>query len=275
VRQFRALAVRSGGRPAGPSRRADQADGTAGQWSQRSAQATHTHHGGHAGYHWQDQLSSCLDLADGSLTLGDLFDDAIRLSETQLTVLSRCEAAMTDPRKLRFVFTLITYAGHQIDGRAAEAFARALRQMTCSRWPGCKFRLLQSPYPDAPDARGGQRPDAALMASLGGTAATKAMGTGSTRHRHLLQTEVQRCPRRGGSCHRRGRERGGRQGPARPGQGPPDRSDPAEVPAQAGRARRVTDVRVDRFSRPAAARRRRLAGSGGERACVRQEPGRG
>jgi isocitrate lyase len=32
--------------------------------------------------------------------------------------------------------------------------------------------------------------DAALMASSGGTAATKAMGKGSTQHQHLVQTEV-------------------------------------------------------------------------------------
>jgi hypothetical protein len=32
---------------------------------------------------------------------------------------------------------------------------------------------------------------------------------------------------------------------------------------------------VDRFSRPAVTRRHRLAGSGGERTCVMQEPGRG
>src|SRR6185436_15752437 len=37
---------------------------------------------------------------------------------------------------------------------------------------------------------GGPRADAALMASSGGTAATKAMGKGSTQHQHLVQTEV-------------------------------------------------------------------------------------
>jgi isocitrate lyase len=37
---------------------------------------------------------------------------------------------------------------------------------------------------------GGPRLDAALMASSGGTAATKAMGKGSTQHQHLVQTEV-------------------------------------------------------------------------------------
>jgi isocitrate lyase len=37
---------------------------------------------------------------------------------------------------------------------------------------------------------GGPRLDAALMASSGGTAATRAMGKGSTQHQHLVQTEV-------------------------------------------------------------------------------------
>jgi isocitrate lyase len=37
---------------------------------------------------------------------------------------------------------------------------------------------------------GGPRGDAALMASSGGTAATKAMGKGSTQHQHLVQTEI-------------------------------------------------------------------------------------
>jgi isocitrate lyase len=37
---------------------------------------------------------------------------------------------------------------------------------------------------------GGPRLDAALLASSGGTAATKAMGKGSTQHQHLVQTEV-------------------------------------------------------------------------------------
>ncbi len=39
---------------------------------------------------------------------------------------------------------------------------------------------------------GGPRSDAALLASSGGTAATQAMGKGSTQHQHLVQTEVPR-----------------------------------------------------------------------------------
>jgi isocitrate lyase len=53
-----------------------------------------------------------------------------------------------------------------------------------------KFRLLESPYRTPQTLVGGPRGDAALMASSGGTAATKAMGKGSTQHQHLVQTEV-------------------------------------------------------------------------------------
>jgi isocitrate lyase len=53
-----------------------------------------------------------------------------------------------------------------------------------------KFRLLESPYRTPQTLVGGPRLDAALMASSGGTAATKAMGKGSTQHQHLVQTEV-------------------------------------------------------------------------------------
>jgi isocitrate lyase len=53
-----------------------------------------------------------------------------------------------------------------------------------------KFRLVESPYRTPQTLVGGPRLDAALMASSGGTAATKAMGEGSTQHQHLVQTEV-------------------------------------------------------------------------------------
>src|ERR671927_393308 len=53
-----------------------------------------------------------------------------------------------------------------------------------------KFRLLESPYRTPQTLVGGPRADAGLMASSGGTAATKAMGKGSTQHQHLVQTEV-------------------------------------------------------------------------------------
>jgi isocitrate lyase len=94
--------------------------------------------------------------------------------------------------KLGFVFNFITYGGHQIDGLAAEEFATALKQdgMLALARLQRKFRLLESPYRTPQTLVGGPRSDAALMASSGGTAATKAMGKGSTQHQHLVQTEV-------------------------------------------------------------------------------------
>jgi isocitrate lyase len=94
--------------------------------------------------------------------------------------------------KLGFVFNFITYGGHQIDGLAAEEFATALRQdgMLALARLQRRFRLLQSPYRTPQALVGGDRLDAALMAASGRTAATKAMGAGSTHHQHLVQTEV-------------------------------------------------------------------------------------
>jgi isocitrate lyase len=94
--------------------------------------------------------------------------------------------------KLGFVFNFITYGGHQIDGLAAEEFATALKQdgmLSLARLQR-KFRLVESPYRTPQTLVGGPRLDAALMATSGGTAATKAMGKGSTQHQHLVQTEV-------------------------------------------------------------------------------------
>jgi isocitrate lyase len=94
--------------------------------------------------------------------------------------------------KLGFVFNFITYGGHQIDGLAAEEFAAALKEdgmLSLARLQR-KFRLVESPYRTPQTLVGGPRLDAALMASSGGTAATKAMGKGSTQHQHLVQTEV-------------------------------------------------------------------------------------
>ena len=94
--------------------------------------------------------------------------------------------------KLGFVFNFITYGGHQIDGLAAEEFAAALKQdgmLSLARLQR-KFRLVESPYRTPQTLVGGPRLDAALMASSGGTAATRAMGKGSTQHQHLVQTEV-------------------------------------------------------------------------------------
>ncbi len=94
--------------------------------------------------------------------------------------------------KLGFVFNFITYGGHQIDGLAAEEFATALKQdgMLALARLQRKFRLLESPYRTPQTLVGGPRLDGALMASSGRTAATKAMGEGSTQFQHLVQTEV-------------------------------------------------------------------------------------
>jgi isocitrate lyase len=94
--------------------------------------------------------------------------------------------------KMGFVFNFITYGGHQIDGVAAEEFATALRQdgMLALARLQRKMRLVESPYRTPQTLVGGPRSDAALAASSGRTATTKAMGKGSTQHQHLVQTEV-------------------------------------------------------------------------------------
>jgi isocitrate lyase len=94
--------------------------------------------------------------------------------------------------KLGFVFNFITYGGHQIDGLAAEEFANALQEdgMLALARLQRKLRLLDSPYRTPQSYVGGPRADAALMATSGRTATTKAMGKGSTQYQHLVQTEV-------------------------------------------------------------------------------------
>jgi isocitrate lyase len=94
--------------------------------------------------------------------------------------------------KMGFVFNFITYGGHQIDGVAAEEFATNLRQdgMLALARLQRKMRLVESPYRTPQTLVGGPRSDAALAASSGRTATTKAMGAGSTQHQHLVQTEV-------------------------------------------------------------------------------------
>ncbi|OBJ69962.1 isocitrate lyase ICL2 [Mycobacterium sp. 1274756.6] len=94
--------------------------------------------------------------------------------------------------KMGFVFNFMTYGGHQIDGVAAEEFAGALRQdgMLALARLQRKMRLIESPYRTPQTLVGGPRSDAALAASSGRTATTKAMGEGSTQHQHLVQTEV-------------------------------------------------------------------------------------
>ncbi|BAV41567.1 isocitrate lyase ICL2 [Mycobacterium ulcerans] len=94
--------------------------------------------------------------------------------------------------KMGFVFNFITYGGHQIDGVASEEFATALRQdgMLALARLQRKMRLVESPYRTPQTLVAGPRSDAALQASSGRTATTKAMGKGSTQHQHLVQTEV-------------------------------------------------------------------------------------
>ncbi len=94
--------------------------------------------------------------------------------------------------RLGFAFNFVTYGGHQIDGLAAEEFATALKQdgMLALARLQRKFRLLESPYRTPQTLVGGPRLDAALIASSGRTAATKAMGKGSTQFQHLVQTEL-------------------------------------------------------------------------------------
>ena len=94
--------------------------------------------------------------------------------------------------KLGYVFNFITYGGHQVDGRAAEEFATALKQdgMLALARLQRELRLVESPYRTPQTLVGGPRLDAALMASSGRTATTKAMGKGSTQFQHLVQTEV-------------------------------------------------------------------------------------
>ncbi len=94
--------------------------------------------------------------------------------------------------KMGFVFNFITYGGHQIDGLAGEEFAASLNadgMLALARLQR-KFRLVESPYKTPQSLVGGPRLDAALMASSGRTATTKAMGKGSTQFQHMVQTEV-------------------------------------------------------------------------------------
>jgi isocitrate lyase len=94
--------------------------------------------------------------------------------------------------RLGYVFDFITYGGHQIDGLAAEEFATSLTRdgMLALARLQRSFRLRVSPYRTPQSLVGGDRLDATLMATSGRTAATRAMGAGSTQHQHLATTEV-------------------------------------------------------------------------------------
>ena len=94
--------------------------------------------------------------------------------------------------KLGFVFTFITYGGHQIDGLATDEFANSLRTegMLALAKVQRKFRMSGSPYNTPQTHVGGPRLDGALAASSGRTATTQAMGKGSTQFQHLVQIEL-------------------------------------------------------------------------------------
>ena len=93
--------------------------------------------------------------------------------------------------RLGFVFAFITYGGHQVDGLATDEFARDLRRdgMLALARVQRRLRLLESPYRTPQALVGGERLDAALMASTGRTAGTKAMGAASTHKQHLVAVE--------------------------------------------------------------------------------------
>ncbi len=94
--------------------------------------------------------------------------------------------------KLGYVFNFITYGGHQVDGMAAEELAVGLKEegMLSLAKIQRRLRLVDSPYRTPQTLVGGPRIDAALMASTGRTATTRAMGKGSTQFQHLVHTEV-------------------------------------------------------------------------------------
>lgn len=68
------------------------------QWSRLSADADPCHYAGHAAYRRHDPLASDIDLHDGALTLGSMFDDAVAVVPGGTVVLSGCETTMTDYR---------------------------------------------------------------------------------------------------------------------------------------------------------------------------------
>jgi isocitrate lyase len=96
-----------------------------------------------------------------------------------------------DLGRLGFVFAFITYGGHQVDGSATEEFVRDLQRdgMLALARLQRRLRLLDSPYRTPQALVGGDRLDAALLASTGRTAATKAMGAASTHKQHLVAVE--------------------------------------------------------------------------------------
>ncbi|MDT0353368.1 CHAT domain-containing protein [Pseudonocardia charpentierae] len=71
-------------------------DATLGRWAERAANADPCHYAGHAEYLRADPLGSRVELRDGALTLGRMFDGEVPVAPGATVVLSGCETAMTD-----------------------------------------------------------------------------------------------------------------------------------------------------------------------------------
>jgi CHAT domain-containing protein len=73
---------------------------TAAQWRAAGTDASLAHYAGHARYDWDKPLDSAIPLYDGTLTLGEMFDDEMPLRPAAEISLLGCETSMTDPRDL-------------------------------------------------------------------------------------------------------------------------------------------------------------------------------
>ncbi|GIJ51673.1 hypothetical protein Val02_85590 [Virgisporangium aliadipatigenens] len=69
---------------------------TTDRWIRAAADANPCHYAGHAGYRRDDPLESRIELADGALTLGNLFDGRVPVPAGADIALSGCETAMSD-----------------------------------------------------------------------------------------------------------------------------------------------------------------------------------
>ncbi|RSM41126.1 hypothetical protein DMB66_56480 [Actinoplanes sp. ATCC 53533] len=72
------------------------ANATSGRWADAARDADPCHYAGHAAYSRDDPLESRIELADGALVLGSLFDEHVPVPAGGNVVLSGCETAMTD-----------------------------------------------------------------------------------------------------------------------------------------------------------------------------------
>ncbi len=71
-------------------------DATLRQWADRSLEADPCHYAGHAAYLRADPLASRIELSDGDLTLGAMFDEWLTVAPGAAVVLSGCETALAD-----------------------------------------------------------------------------------------------------------------------------------------------------------------------------------